>query len=131
MDILLAIYGRDLRLAIDLFLREEPDINVISVVSETESLLALFKTTHPQIVLLDWDLPGRAIPEIVQKIHTAADPPKIVVLSNSENERDIALEAGADAFVVKGEPPQQLVAAIREISLPKNQEKTKENNNDQ
>ena len=116
MNILLAIHWRDLRLAIDLFLREEPGINVVGVAAETESLLALHETTHPHVVLLDWDLPGRAIPEVLRAIHTATNPPKLIVLGNHEIEKDIALEAGADAFVVKGEPPQQLVAAIRQIN---------------
>lgn len=121
MNILLAIYWRDLRLAIDLLLREEPGINVVGVAGETESLLALLETTHPQVVLLDWDLPGRAIPEVLRTIHTAAVPPNIIVLGDRENEKDIVLEAGADAFVVKGEPPQQLVTAIHEINTPQNQ----------
>jgi len=42
-------------------------------------------------------------------------------LSKFRESVHIALEAGADAFVVKGEPPQQLVAAIREIYPPQNQ----------
>ena len=125
MNILLAIYWRDLRLAIDLFLREEPGINVVGVAGETESLLALFETTRPQIVLLDWDLPGRTIPEVLRTIHAAANPPKLIVLGNRENQKDIALKTGADVFVVKGEPPQQLVAAIRQISSPPNQIKDK------
>lgn len=121
MNVLLAIYWRDLRLAIDLFLREEPGINVIGVANETESLLALLKTTHPHVVLLSWDLPGRTIPEVLSTIHTAPAPPRIIVLGNNESEKDTALAAGADAFLVKGKPPQHLAATIREMNLPKNQ----------
>jgi len=115
VDTLLAIHLRDLRLAIDLLLREEPGINVIGVASETEGLLALLKTFQPDLILLDWDLPGRALPKILKKMHAAARPPKLVVLGNEEDERETVLESGADAFLLKGEPPEQLLAAIHEL----------------
>ena len=44
LDVLLAVRQADLRLAIDLFLREEPGLTVVGVACETEGLIALLRT---------------------------------------------------------------------------------------
>jgi DNA-binding NarL/FixJ family response regulator len=124
MDTLLAIHSRDLRLAIDLLLREEPGINVVGVASETEALMALLQTARPDLILLDWDLPGRPILETLPKIQRAATRhPKVIVLGDREQDRESALTAGADEFIIKGEPPQHLVAAIRQAGIASENDK--------
>jgi DNA-binding NarL/FixJ family response regulator len=123
MDTLLAIHQHDLRLAVDLLLREEPGINVIGVTSDTKALMALLRTICPDLILLDWDLPGHPLPKILSRIQRATHRPKVIVLGGREHYREAALTAGADAFVLKGEPPQQLVDAIRQLSSPSNQGK--------
>jgi DNA-binding NarL/FixJ family response regulator len=117
MDTLLAIHSRDLRLAIDLLLREEPGINVVGFTSETEGLMALLQTTCPDLILLDWDLPGRSLTDVLPKIRCKTPQPKIIVLGDRERYREPALSAGVDAFIVKGEPPQLLVAKIHQMNL--------------
>lgn len=113
MDVLLAIHQPDLRLAIDLFLREEPGINVVGVVKETEGVLALLYTTQPDLLLLDWALRGRALTEVLAEIRGYDRPPKVFGLG-IEEEREAALAAGVDAFAVKGESTEQLFTAIRQ-----------------
>ena len=44
LDVLLAIRQADLRLAVDLLLREEPGLTVVSVACETKGLIALLRT---------------------------------------------------------------------------------------
>ncbi len=112
----MAIHLHDLRLAIDLLLREEPGINVMAVVSDAEGLLGLLRTAQPHVVLLDKDLPGSPLEEMLANIRAAASQPKIIVLGHEEDDRDITLAAGADALVVKGESPEALLAAIREAT---------------
>jgi DNA-binding NarL/FixJ family response regulator len=117
MDTLLAIHSRDLRLAVDLLLREEPEVNVVGFVSETEGLMALIQTVCPNLILLDWGLPGRPLIDLLPKIQCGTPHPKIIVLGDRERYREPALAAGADAFVVKGESPQLLVAEIHQVNL--------------
>jgi DNA-binding NarL/FixJ family response regulator len=117
VDVLLAIHQLDLRLAIDLFLREEPDINVVGVASETEGLLALLYTTHPELLLLDWAVRGRPLAEMLAELHEYDRPPKVIGLG-VEEDREAALAAGVDVFVVKGESTDQLLNAIRQLVIP-------------
>lgn len=117
MDVLLAIHQLDLRLALDLLLREEPGISVVGVANETEGLLALLYTVHPDLLLLDWALRGRPLTEVLTELQGHYRPPKVIGLGVKE-EREPALAAGVDSFVVKGESTDQLLTAIRQMAIP-------------
>jgi len=126
VDILLAIHQPDLRLAIDLLLREEPGLNVVGVARETKTLLALLRVIRPDLLLLDWALAGQPLTDVLAKIRQQAVWPKIIVLGTLEDDREAILAAGADTFLVKGESPRQLLAAIRQLSKPPEASETKE-----
>jgi DNA-binding NarL/FixJ family response regulator len=115
VDILLAVQQPDLRLAIDLLLRETPGLNVVGVARETKALLAILRVTRPDLLLLDWALAGHPLINVLAKICEQDAQPKIIVLGTLEDDRETILTAGADAFVTKGESPQQLLTAIYQL----------------
>jgi len=124
MNILLAIEEAKLRLAIELLLTEEPGVKVVGEASESEGLLALINTTRPELVVLDSDLPGQSFTELLAEIRSRHIVPRLIVLDKDPANRQQVLEAGASAFVVKGDPPEMLIAAFRESSsrgAPSNQ----------
>lgn len=116
MDIVLASQEYDLRLALELLLREEPGAYVVGTVSHADALQALIQATNPDLVLLDWDLPGQPLAEVLAQVKSADYIPKIIVLSKDAEARGAAVAAGADAFVIKGDPPKQLLVAFRQVS---------------
>jgi len=113
-------------LAIDLLLREEPGLNVVGVARETKTLLALLRVIRPDLLLLDWALAGQPLIDVLAKIRQQAVWPKIIVLGTLEDDREAILAAGVDTFLVKGESPRQLLAAIRQLSKPPEASETKE-----
>ncbi len=116
MDIVLASEEYDLRLALELLLREEPGAYVVGTVSHSGALLVLIQTICPDVVLLDWDLPGQPSTEVLAEISSAECRPKVIVLAKDADDRQVALASGADGFVVKGDPPEQLLVALRQVS---------------
>jgi DNA-binding NarL/FixJ family response regulator len=116
MDIVLASQKHDLRLALEMLFREEPGAAVVGTASESEGLLALIHSTRPNLVLLDWDLPGQPPAEVLAEIKSAARAPKIFILGRDADVEEAALAAGADVFVLIGDPPGQLLAASRQVS---------------
>jgi DNA-binding NarL/FixJ family response regulator len=117
MRVLLAIPDTDLRLSIELLLSEEPGVVIAGVASETEGLLALIVSTKPSIVILDWDLPGRPAADRLIQTSLIADQPRFIVLGSRLAAREEARQAGMAAFVVKGEPPELLLAAYRQTKM--------------
>ena len=116
MRTVLAIGDSDLLLALQLLLNEEPRVNIVGTTSELEGLLSLIETTGPDLVLLDWELPGRPLKELLAEALSYQKPPRIIVIGNNVIAKESALQSGADSFVVIGEQPEKLLAAVRQTS---------------
>ena len=115
MKILIATPDSDLRLAIELNLLEEPGVCIIGTASDTGGLLALHKNTYPDLVFLDWDLPGKPISRVIDELLACCDKNKIIVLGKKMQIKEKALSAGADTFVLKGDPPEIIITCFREV----------------
>jgi DNA-binding NarL/FixJ family response regulator len=113
MDVLLASARSDLRFALEILLREEPGVSVLGTATGTEGLLALLGTHCPDLVVFDWELPGRPSCELLATISDADCTPYTLVLGKDNATRDEALAAGADAFALRGDSPDQLLAVVR------------------
>ena len=114
MRIVIATEDSNLRIAIQLMLSEEPGINILGSASDCDGLLALVKSTLPEVVLLDWELPGCKMGDTLQHIKTIQSDPEIflIILSRKRSMKKNALEAGADAYRVIGDPPEKLLEAF-------------------
>ncbi len=117
MRIVLAIRESELRLALELLISQEPGVKVLGTASDVDGLLALVHTNHPDLLLLEWTLPGRPIGEVILEVKTIERAPKIVVLSSDPKTREIALEAGANDFVLKGSPPEHVIAVLKKYHI--------------
>ena len=113
MRLILATEETDLRLAVQLLLSEEPGVRVIGSASNTRGLLALVKLDNPDLVLLDWDLPGQPLHEVITKIKACKQPPVVVLMSNEASLSSELLQAGVDHNIQKGDPPEKLLEALR------------------
>ena len=112
MRIVLASAQSDLRLALEILLREELGTDVVGTVSEAASLRSLLQSSLPDLLILDWDLPGYTPIQLRAEARQLRRCPQVIVLGRDEGVRQEALAAGADAFVLSCDPPVVLIAAI-------------------
>lgn len=117
MNVVLAIRHADARLALELLLSEEPGISIVGEASETAGLLALIQTAHPDLVVVEWALPGRPTLEVLAEAHTLTGKVRFLVLGQDPSEKQFALAAGGHAFVLIGDPPEHLLAAVRQARI--------------
>ena len=73
----------------------------------------------PDLILLDWMLPGRSGPQFAQRIRATEqtkDVPIIMLTARTdEQDRITGLEIGADDYMVKPFSPRELVARIKAV----------------
>ena len=112
MRILLADDRAKVRSALRLLLEQEPGLSVVGEAASADELLAQVQTAGPDIVLLDWELPGRPAAEVVSALHECCPGLSVIALSGRPEARRAALAAGCDTFASKGDPPERLLAAV-------------------
>ena len=112
MRILLADAQAKVRFALRVLLERQPGFEVVGEASDVDDLLAGVKTCEPDLILLSWELPHPAKAEVLPALRTACPHLSVIALSGRLEARRAALNAGADAFVSKSEPPERLLAAI-------------------
>ncbi|MDE2386391.1 MAG: response regulator transcription factor [Actinomycetales bacterium] len=75
--------------------------------------LAVFAATKPDLVLLDWMLPGKDGVEVCKEIKAAADTTIIMLTAKSDTDDEVhALNAGADDYLPKPIDQDRLIARI-------------------
>jgi DNA-binding NarL/FixJ family response regulator len=124
MRVFLADDQPKVRSALRLLLEQERGLCVVGEVAEAEDLLAQLKATRPDLMLLDWELPGLALANSVGRgkhlltvLHVFYPNLRVIALSGRLEARQAALAAGTDAFVSKGDPPERLLTTLRTIGL--------------
>ncbi|MBE0475390.1 response regulator transcription factor [Rhodoferax sp.] len=87
---------------------------VIGESSEPTQALADLLRLHPEVLLLDLNLGGRSGLELQTEVQRRALPVRTVVLTMSAQPHQVAeaLRLGASAYVLKGSPASELMAAI-------------------
>jgi DNA-binding NarL/FixJ family response regulator len=117
-QILIADDQPSVRHALYLLLEQELAPETIDEAAAGEALLAQVACGCPDLVLLDWGLPGMAAAELLGALRQTCAALTIVVLSGRPEAEEEALRAGADSFVSKADPPERLLAAIRDMDEP-------------
>jgi len=98
--------------AMRVLLETQPGVKVVGEAMDVQSLLAETKANRPDLVLLDWELPGLAMVDSLSALRQTCPDLRVVALSVRPEARQAALLAGVDAFVSKMEPPDRLLALI-------------------
>jgi DNA-binding NarL/FixJ family response regulator len=88
---------------------------VVSEAEDCQELLAQAETVCPDLVLIDWDLPGMATVDLLPTLQTICPGLYVIALSGRPEAEQSALAAGALAFVSKAGPPEPLLAAIQRV----------------
>jgi two-component system KDP operon response regulator KdpE len=79
-----------------------------------EEALESIRTSTPDAILLDVNMPGMGGLEACREIRRSLDVPILVLtVRNAEQDKVLALDAGADDYVIKPFGMQELLARIR------------------
>jgi DNA-binding NarL/FixJ family response regulator len=114
MRILIADAQPKVRFALRVLLERQPGLVMVGEVVDAKTLLTSIETTCPDTLLLDWELPGTAMADLVPTLREVYPNLVIIALSGHWEACRTATATGVDAFVSKSSPPECLLSAITE-----------------
>jgi DNA-binding NarL/FixJ family response regulator len=117
MRVLIADRRQEVRDALGFLLSQEPDICVAGESGNSQDLLACLELVCPDVVLLDCELPGLPMADLLAQLHAHDSHPKVLVLCSKSARGRAALLAGADTLIDKSAHPRRLVTALRVLQL--------------
>jgi DNA-binding NarL/FixJ family response regulator len=93
----------------------EPDMEVVAQAGSGEEACSICSSQPADVVLMDLRLPGLSGVEAIQTIRKTRPNLRFIVLTTYDGDEDIhrALEAGAQAYLLKGMSHLALTGAIR------------------
>jgi DNA-binding NarL/FixJ family response regulator len=126
LDVLIADDQALVRAGLRMILEAQPDIRVVAEASDGEAAIRLARRFDPDVVLMDVRMPGLDGLEATRRLldgrtgAAATTPaPRIIVLTTFDLDEYVyaALQSGASGFLLKDVTPEQLVAAVRTVSV--------------
>lgn len=96
-------------------LGDERDIDVVATVADPDDVLGVLGQHHPQVVLLDQQMPGRTGVEVARQIKHAVPETMVVMLTGAAEDRVLlgAIDAGCSGFLTKDIVASEVVRAVR------------------
>ena len=106
------------RETLELLLAGTPDVRVVASAADGRAAVEVCARVRPDVVLMDYRLPGLDGVEATSAIRRASPETAVVVLTAAADDEEIAAlrEAGAAACVTKDRELDAIVAAIREAA---------------
>jgi DNA-binding NarL/FixJ family response regulator len=101
-----------------MLLSGEEDIEVVAEASNGLEAVDKAARFHPTVVLMDIRMPQLDGLEATRRILASGNTARILILTTFDLDEYVyeALRAGASGFVLKDDPPEQLLAAIRVVA---------------
>ncbi len=105
------------RQALARILQESGRINVVDQACNAAEALNSVQASQPDVVVLDYSMPGQDAPATIEKILRSSPDVKILVLTVHENIHYAVrvLETGAHGYLIKSAAVDELVEAIETV----------------
>jgi len=96
----------------------EPDLRVVATASDGERLLDAVERFKPDVAVVDFKMPYMNGPTCVRELRARRSRVKVLLLSALSDAASLkeGIDSGADGFVLKTDPPQATLAAIRQVA---------------
>jgi two-component system, NarL family, response regulator NreC len=107
-----------LRAGLRALLNSEVDLEVVDEATDGDGALLLAAELRPDVVLLDFSMPGPGGVEVTRRLHAALPETRVLILTVHEDDNLLreALQAGAAGYIIKRAVESELINAIRAVA---------------
>jgi DNA-binding NarL/FixJ family response regulator len=102
---------------IEALVSSQPDMELIAQAADGRQAIAQFRKHHPDVTLMDLQLPDMEGVDAIIAIHSEFPEARIIVLTTYTGDVQVlrALKAGARAYLLKGLLRKELLETIRAV----------------
>jgi len=102
---------------LELIITAQPDLTVAGVATSGEDAVRMYKSCHPDVTLMDLQLPGMSGVDAIRAIRREDPSARIVVVTMYDGDEDVfrALDAGAATYLLKETLSDELIQVIRRV----------------
>ncbi len=106
------------RQGISAVLSRQPGLEVAAQAASGEEALRVIDEVHPDVILMDVDLPGMSGLEVAERVWREKQCAKVILLTAQRGAELVrrAKAAGVSAFLPKESPIEGIVAAVEEVA---------------
>ena len=104
-------------------LEDQTGVEVIGQAESGEEAIAIVRQQHPQVVLLDVNMPGIGGVETTRRLLQTAPETKVIAVSGLAEEPypSLLLKAGAKGYITKGAPitrwSERLIKSCKAVNI--------------
>jgi DNA-binding NarL/FixJ family response regulator len=95
----------------------DSDLQIVGEAETAQQAIDAYRVSKPDVMVIDLKLPDRDGVEVIKEIRKTFPKSRFVVLTSAEGDIDIrrALEAGAEAYLIKGVVRTELRQVIKAV----------------
>lgn len=99
-------------------IRSEPGFETVGEAEDGDDAVSKAQELHPDVIVMDLLMPKKPGVEAIREIKAIMPDANILVLTSSQEMDEIkqALRAGALGFILKMDPPEELIRALRKVA---------------
>lgn len=108
-----------LRQGLKVLLSQDPDLQIIGEASDGEEAVASAEVLHPDLMLMDIEMPGIGGIEAARQITKRLQNVKVLMLTSHDSEGYFfdALRAGASGYILKRSDADEIISAIKSVEM--------------
>jgi two-component system, NarL family, nitrate/nitrite response regulator NarL len=93
------------------------NFEIVATAHDGESVLELIPAKRPDLLLLDFDMPGRSGLDVLRTLRERGDKRPVVLLTGSMSDRRVfeALQLGLNGLVIKSAAPKHLLTCLDSV----------------
>lgn len=106
-----------LRTSLRILVDSDPGLRTVGEAGNGEDAIALAASLHPDVVMMDVQMPGLDGLAATERILQTAPAPRVLVLTTFDLDEYVydALKAGASGFLLKNAPPEEILRGIHVV----------------
>ena len=99
-------------------IRGLPEYDVVGIAQSGAQAISIARTTQPDVILLDYHLPGYDAADLIPRLRSLSPKAKIVILTSDTTDATLVrgLRSGVDGYITKERALDDVLEALRRVA---------------